>query len=887
MGSVLLLSLAGRPAAAQESAVPLPSVSAGVKAGDVVIDGHIDEEAWQAVPIATGFVQQTPVEGAPATIRTEARTMFDGSAVYVSARMWDPEPSTIARQLVRRDERGQYDDFMVAFDTNLDLRTGYLFAVSAANVQLDMYLYDDGELDGSWDAVWTSAVQMLEDGWSVEMRIPLSQMRYAASPEPQTWGVEYVRHKFSTTEETQFALISQLQSGRVSQFGRLENVVIPRASTRLEVRPYLLSRAESSPKVAGNPFEDGSGFGGRAGFDLRYGIGAQFNLDATINPDFGQVEADPAVINLTAFETFFPERRPFFVEDARIFDFRLSGRSFLFYSRRIGRAPSGRAPDGATFVDEPEAATILGAAKLTGRTSNGLSVGVLTALTQKEEGEAFFQQTDTRARFTVEPRTGFGVVRLQQEFNGGASTVGAIATAMHRGLPEDGSFNFLTSSAFNAGLDWQHQWADREWSFQGYVAGSHIRGDEEALLRVQRSSNHYYQRPDATRLELDPTRTTMSGLDWRATLSRERGRHWTGAVWAAQVTPGFETNDLGFSNRQEVLDGGARIQYQEIQPGRVLRNYRVSAFTFHNWSHEALDGSWSDAHVRGFVRLGADAQFLNYWSVEGSVDYRPPLTNRTATRGGPLIREPASRGFDIGFSTDPRTSFSFGPRVEYAAGTNGSGDELSFGFEAEYRPSPRVEVGLTPIFGRSTNPAQYVTSIADAAYVETFGRRYIFGYLERSELSVETRIDVALNPRLSLQVYAQPLLSAGDYTSYRQLVRAMSFDFDDFREGTPAGSGCSAGRTCREGDTRYFDFDGDGVADASTRERDFNVRSLIGNAVLRWEYRPGSTLFLVWQRQQSDRIVQGDFSFRRDVDALLGADAYNVVMLKLNYWFGV
>ncbi|MFT5142986.1 MAG: hypothetical protein ACI84D_001606 [Thalassolituus oleivorans] len=899
---VILLGVTTFAHARQTAETGVPTARASSLQGDITIDGRLNDAGWEGVEIATGFVQQLPVEGDPATIKTEARVVFDGQAVYVSARMYDPDPSSIAKQMVRRDESGQFDDFVVGFDTNLDLRTGYLFRVSAANVQWDAYMFDDGELDTSWNAVWTSAIHIDEEGWSVEMRIPLSQMRYVASDAPQTWGVDYVRHKKSTNEETQFALISQLQKGRVSQFGRLENVLIQRAARRIEVRPYVLSRAATGPAEEGNPFQDGSDFGSQVGFDFRYGLGAQFNLDATFNPDFGQVEADPAVINLTGFETFFPEQRPFFVEDARIFDFRLSGRSYLFYSRRIGREPSGRAPDGAEFFEKPEAASIQAAAKLTGRTSKGLSVGVLTALTQRETGNALFTSDPTgletnypatTSAFTVEPRTGFGVVRLRQDFNGGASTVGFIGTAAKRDLPEDGAFDFLTSTALNAGIDWEHQWADREWSFNGYAAGSRVSGDEEALVRIQRSSNHYFQRPDATRLDLDSTRTDLSGLDWRMTLERQRGKHWTGSVWAAQVTPGFEINDLGFSNTLERLDGGMRVTYKEIDPGQVLRNYSVSFFSFHNWMHEALDGplfgkSWSDAHVSGSATLRSEVEFLNYWRIESSISLKPELTSRTQARGGPLLRMPGSQSYEVTVESDARKLFSIEPSIDYEVAGQDSGDQLKLSIGAKYRPSPRVEIGLEPEWTRSNTGAQYVTSLADESFESTFGRRYIFGVLERQEFGLEARVSVTLNPRLSLQIFAQPLLSAGNYVDYRQLIKPMSYSFDTFEAGAATAAGCSGAGTCVDADgTRFFDFDRDGTADGSTSDRNFNVRSLIGNAVLRWEYRPGSTLFLVWQRQQSDRVAVGDFDFRRDAEALLNADAYNVLILKLNYWFGV
>ncbi len=865
---------------------------------DITVDGELTEAGWQTATPLTGFVQREPVEGIPAEEQTEVRLLFDQEALFIAARLYDSEPQAIARQLVRRDQHGQYDFFEVGLDPNLDRRTGYVFRVSAANVQRDEYLYDDHQRDEAWDAVWESAVRIDSLGWTVEMRIPLSQIRFEASSEPRPWGVNFNRQRLRTNEVSQYRLISRTQRGVVSQFATLDNVLALSASRRIEVRPYVLSSAYRGPAVEGNPFQDGSERSARVGTDLRIGIGSQFTLDATVNPDFGQVEADPAVINLTAFETFFQERRPFFVEDARVLDFSLSGmRNSLFYSRRVGRRPQGGAPSGAAAVDVPEAATILGATKLTGRTKGGLSIGALAAVTQGERGSAFFEDEDRYQSFLVEPRTEYGVVRLVQDFNDGASTIGGIATVLHRELPEDGSFDFLTRNAFSVGVDWEHQWADRSWAFVGYVAGSHVTGDSTALIGLQRRSNHYYQRPDSRWLSMDSTATSMSGIDWRMTLDRRRGEHWTGSIWAAQVSSGFEVNDLGFSNRQEVLDAGMRISYREIEPGTLFQSYHLNFFTFHNWSHDALRDafswdSWGRAHVTGSASVRADAELLNFWRVNGNVSYRPERSDRTATRGGPLMLSP--RGFEarVGFHTDRRRALSLGPNVSWERGADESESRVGMGMEMRLRPSPRVEIEVQPKWSSSSSAAQYVAAVKDPLFTSTYGTRYLFADLERTELSVETRLDVSFSPKLSLQLFAQPLLSSGDYVSYKQFLAPETFSFDTFEQGsfTDVGgqSACLGGRTCvSDSNRRYVDFDGDGLADTSFGDRSFNVRSLVGNAVLRWEYRPGSTIFLVWQRRQADRIASGDFAFRRDLDALLNAPAENTFMVKVNYWLGL
>ncbi len=606
------------------------------------------------------------------------------------------------------------------------------------------------------------------------------------------------------------------------------------------------------------------------------------------------------MINLSAFETFFPEKRPFFVEDAQVLDFTLSGRSDrLFYSRRVGRDPHGGASSDFDYEDVPGQTTILSAAKLTGRTTSGLSVGVLAALTGKETGSAFDATNDVTERFTVEPRSQYGVARVQQDFRKGATQVGAIVTGLNRELPPDGTFGFLPSNAYSFGVDFEHSWGgpgSRDWAFQGYAAGSRVEGSEEALLRIQRSSNHYFQRPDATRFAIDSTATSMSGVAWRVQFERRSARHWTGGVWLAESTPGFEINDLGFSRSSERFDGGARISYREIRPGSLFRSYRINFFTFHNWRHEALDdafslSSWSRARKSGSFVLSTDFTLLNYWSVNLRGSFAPRTLSDGATRGGPLMTDPAGASVNLTVRTDRRAPLFLEPKLEYRTQAQDAGHEFETGMKVTIRPAPSWELQIEPQFTSQRTAAQYVTGTDDPTYTATYGRRYVFGDLERRSFSVQTRVDVAFTPLLTLQLFAQPLISSGNYVTYKQLAQAETFDFDTFEEGTVATvndeTTCTGGRSCLDGETRFLDFDGDGDADISFGERDFNIRSLRLNAVLRWEYRPGSTVFLVWQQSRRQQLVDGSFDLGRDFSDLFRLDSDNTFILKFNYWIGL
>jgi len=868
--------------------------------GSISIDGRLDEAEWSTAPVIGGFVQGEPFEGRTPTEPTEVRILFDDGSLYVAARMYESDPSVIRDQLVRRDEGGAFDSFSISLDPNRDGLTGYRFLISAAGAESDSFLFGDVQEDEDWDAIWDSAVQQDALGWTAELRIPLSQIRYEARPGEQTWGINLTRRRLESNETDYFSLESRTVRGNVSQFGTIDGIVVASASRRLEVTPFAVSQVQTAPAEPGNPLFDGSEFEPRFGADLSVGIGSAFSLDATFTPDFGQVEVDPEVINLTAFETFFPEKRPFFVRDARVFDFggnRGGGRGkSLFFSRRIGREPSGTRPAGADFVDRPSQTTILGAAKLTGRTSGGLSVGVLAAVTGRETGTAFFAEGDSIGSYTAEPQGRYGVLRLQQDFRDGGSKIGVITTALQRRLPEDGAFDFLPSSAYTFGVDFEHQWGGRrarDWRLWGFFSSSLVKGSTDALLRIQQSPTHFFQRPDADYLSVDSTATSLFGSDWRLQLERQGTEHWSWSMWIGQQSPGFEINDLGFLTSGERLDIGTRVQYREIRPGKVFRNYNLNFFTFHNFRQSLIEDGISGAnlarsHKSGAFWLSGNFTFLNNWDIRPRVSYSPQSQSDTQTRGGPLMTDPASLNLRLSMNTDRRSGFWIEPSVGYERLYAGRGSRLETALGFNIRPSSNWELEFGPRYTSARDGAQYVATSGALFYEPTFGSRYLFGDLNRKSIAMETRLNVTFSPDVSLQLFLQPLVSSGDYLTYRQLARSESFDFIDFAEGTSVDQGgtvsCQGGQTCTIDDTRYFDFDGDGTSDFSTSDRDFNIRSLRGNAVFRWEYRPGSQIFLVWQHSRRDRLDVGNLDFGRDFDGLFTAPAENVFILKVSQY---
>jgi hypothetical protein len=874
---LVVLSTAGA-AAAQSGPPPAAELRAGRTSRPPLIDGRLTDEVWGEVEPASTFVQRDPEEGAPATERTEVRFLYDDEALYVGARLFDAEAHLIARRLSRRDNSADADLLSVYLDPMHDRLTGAVFRVSASNVQQDSVLYNDSWQDGSWDAVWNSEVTVDDNGWSVEMRIPLSQLRFPPG-ERHTWGVNIERFIRRKNEYAWLRMVPKNESGIASKMVELTGLDGIRPRRNLELLPYTAARAEFiKPGRPGNPFNDGSRAFGAGGVDVKWAVTSNLRLNATANPDFGQVEVDPAVVNLTAFETFFDEKRPFFLEGSQIFtNFGYTGSNnywgfntsepSMFYSRRIGRAPQLSAT--ADFVDTPTATTILGAAKLTGKTANGWSVGVLEAITDREMART--HATAARGSAAVEPFTNYFVGRLQRDF-GQRAGAGFLFTGVNRRLDTAAFKDALADQSYMFGTD-GHLFLDRSrgWVLTGKVAVSHVTGTTAFLQRLQRAPQRYYQRPDATHVELDPSRTALSGVNHRLVLNRNYGTWFVNAqLWGN--SPGFENNDLGFLGTGD--RGGAHAVYyrRDNRITALTRQWQWWVAKWWTWNYaRELQGNGYNGHI--------GAQFLNYWNLNFNGGWRHETLDDRLTRGGPSAASPALWFWNVNGGTDSRKALSFSGNANYTS-TDEGGWQWNGGVSLNIKPSPKVTISTGPSWNRNHFLGQYVRTVADPTATHTFGSRYVFGLLEQSQLTMTSRVSLILTPRVSVQVFAQPLLAVGDYTGFKELARRGTFDFLHY----------GAGQLAFDDTARRYTVDPDGANGAaapfSFDNPDFNLKSLRVNAVFRWELRPGSTFYAVWTRQQQDTAHPGIFAPGRDAAAMLRAPGDDVVLVKMAYWIG-
>ncbi|NUO62896.1 MAG: carbohydrate binding family 9 domain-containing protein [Gemmatimonadaceae bacterium] len=913
----LLASPLALPAQGNTSVHPTPPPVADAvrREGIVTIDGKLDDAAWSRATPITDFRQSQPNDGAKPSLRTEVRILFDDEALYIGARMVDPQGAAAVRApLARRDQlldangnNGSFnslttDKLIVELDPYHNHIDDVWFEVNPAGVRGDQF---NG--DPAWDPIWEAASQIDAQGWTAEMRIPYSQLRFSRDT-AQTWGMQIWRYADRINEQDMWSYRARNESGGPAFWGHLQGITIANRPRQLEVLPYVVSRGQFRYAAPSDPYHTKSDMGLNAGADIKYLLTSNLTLDATINPDFGQVEVDPASLNLSAFETYYDEKRPFFVAGQNAFSFggmscffcdNVSGLG-VFYTRRIGRPPQlndyvrGQAGNDG-FADTPDNATILGAAKITGRTNSGFTVGLLDAVTNRETAHYVTTAGGPELSQQVEPLTNYFVGRVKKEFRQGATTVGTIVTSTTRSLDDSVSTNLLRRQATAVGLDWSHAWNHRTYRWRGNAVVSDVRGSTESIDLTQRSSAHYFQRPDRRvtsdglfDVAYDPNATSLQGYGFYTRLAKENG-DWLWETAQNWRSPGFETNDLSFLDRADYKWMNANVGRQWVKPRRWYRNIFTTVGFQQEFNYDGLRSN-EDAHAYYGM------EFPNYWNLRTFYIRYFANDDASLTRGGPAVKR---TGYDFGHfqvSTDARRRAVFDVTLQGTRGIDAPTRSFTFSPGMALKPAANIFVELSPAYDDSESDAQYVTTAADPSATLFNGNRYVFGFIRTKTVVLETRVNWTFRPDITLQLYAQPFVATGDYSSFREFAaprtaRKLVYGQDigticEKRDATGAVTGYGVNPGLAGIDCSKWDPSRAGAFPIQFDNPDFTYRSLRGTAVLRWEYRPGSTMFFVWTQQRSGVDPFGDFQFHRDYSGLFHDRPDNVFLVKATYWIG-
>ena len=819
----------------------------------VKVDGELDDFCWEKGVWSGGFVQQQPLQAQAPSQETEVCILYDSDNLYIGMKCYDNEPEKIRSILSRRDEISG-DIAGVAFDSYADKRTAFEFDVSAAGQKLDVMHLGASELDYNWDAVWDGKAVVKDSVWTVEMRIPFNQLRFADAEE-QVWGMHIWRWIDRNMEEDQWKLVPVDAPAMVYLFGELRGIEGINSKRKMELLPY--ASAKYSPNTELENKTDLS-----FGLDGKVGLSSDFTLDYTINPDFGQIEADPSVLSLSSYEVFYDEKRPFFLEGNNVLDFSM-GRDLLFYSRRIGRAPvyTPDLQDGET-MSMPDNTSIISALKVTGKNKKGLSLGVVQSFTSKEEATIYSDNGEEK--LSVEPFSSYFVGRVKQDFNKGNTVLGGIITSSLRSVNDD-HLDFVPTSALVGGLDFQHNWKKRKYFFDMKSFFSRVGGSEEAITELQLASQHYFQRPDADHLTFDPDKTSLVGHGGQLMGGKRSGKFRAIGTFSWR-SPGVDLNDLGYLYQADYLEGIAELKYQVNKPVGILRDYYVNLTQKHDWDYGG-ETTKEEFELHTFTR------FTNLWRIHAFLEHDYNLYDTRELRGGPkLYKDPTWEGRLFLQSNNAKNILlAGGPHFIWSV------DDISkrniYTFYIRWQINDRISINSQTDYEILTDLHQYVRKLN----LSDNSAGYLVGQLDRKTISTTLRLEYFITPEFSLQYYANPYASVGQYSNFR---RVNEGDNKNLNERYFKAQSIQL-------ENNVYSMTDEQSEEYSFSNPNFDYQELRSNLVARWEFRPGSTLYLVWNSNKYLYERNNNDSVTKSYGDLFGLKSSNVFMVKFNYWFSL
>jgi hypothetical protein len=827
-----------------------------------VIDGKLNDGCWKAGEWAGEYVQWIPNEGAKPSQPTQLKILYDDKNMYVAIRAFDSVPEKILRRPGKRDETVG-DVVGVCFDSYHDHRTGFEFDVSAAGQKIDLLLTNPMEADFNWNAVWYVKTAKEDSAWTAEFRIPLSQLRYSKDS-VQVWGLHSWRWIDRLREESDWEPQTNTGAGMLYLFGELHGIKGLPKSRRFELMPYTLGKVNTFRKEQNNPFADkGRQWFGNAGLDAKIGLASNFTVDLTVNPDFGQVESDPSVMNLSAFETFYEEKRPFFLEGSNIFSFDFDNSS-LFYSRRIGHAPLyNPSLDNSEFIHRPDNTTILGAAKLSGKNAKGFSIGVLQSLTATE-----FAKIDSlgkRKKVKVEPLTNYALVRIQQDYKQGNTVLGGILTSTNRFI-NTAQLKFMNHNAYTGGIDLLHQWKDKKYYLDAKLVGSNITGSRDAMINLQRSSAHYYQRPDISYVDLDSTTTQLSGYGGDVKIGKGSKGLWRYNTEITWRSPGFDLNDMGYMQMADVIKQKNNVYYFMNKPVSIFRTYNASLTETNSWD-------FGLRYLSSSATLGVYLEFLNKWAVNTTVRYTTQSLDTRILRGGSAMLLPSSWYRRLYIKTDGSKRVYFSFNTDLTTSANNSARNYSLEPYVQFTPTKTINLSASFNYSDNRNDLQYITAVT-----ANNERKYILGRIDQQTMEITFRVDFIITPELSIQYYGSPFATVGKYSEFKRVSDPDANNYyNRFVEL----------KSELNGNTYQVSENNSTLVDYKFGNPNFDFSQFRSNLVFRWEYRPGSQINLVWSQDRTAYLQPGSQRLNEGMRRINGTFPNNIFLIKFNYWFSI
>ena len=825
-----------------------------------VVDGKLDDACWKTGEWSGNYTQWIPNEGAKPSQPTQLKILYDDKNIYVAIRAFDSVPEKISRKAGRRDDFTG-DMAGITLDSYHDHRTGFEFDVSAAGQKIDLLLTNPQNTDMNWNAIWSVKTAKEDSAWTAEFEIPLSQLRYS-NDSVQVWGLHAWRWIERLQQESDWELQTSTSPGILYLFGELQGIKGLPKSRRIEIMPYVSGKFNTFKAEPKNPFGDkGRNWAGNIGLDAKIGLASNFTVDLTVNPDFGQVESDPSVMNLSAFETFYDEKRPFFLEGKNIFSFDFDNSS-LFYSRRIGHTPSFYPSlDNNEFMKYPDNTSILGAAKVSGKTSKGLSIGILQSLTASED--ARIDSLGKRKNINVEPITNYSVFRVQQDFHQGNTVLGGIFTSTNRFINTP-QLKFMNRNAYTGGIDFLHQWHDKEYYLDAKLVASSITGSREAMTNLQQSSARYYQRPDIQYARLDTTSNRLSGYGGDVKIgkgSKGLWRYSTELIWRS---PGLDLNDMGFMQMADVIKQKNSVYCFVNKQVSMFRTYNFTLSETNNWDF-GLNYLSSNANLNGYF------EFLNKWALSTTVSYTTQALDTRILRGGSAMLLPEIWDQSLYVKTDPSAKICFELNTELSTSGCRSAQYYSVQPSLKYTPINTLKLSASFNYSGNRNDLQYITTTGS-----NNGQRYILGKIDQKTLGITFRVDYNITPELSIQYYGSPYATVGKYSNFKRVTNYRANNYPDRFAGLTSTLNSSNTYEVSENNNNY-----------TFSNPDFNFSQFRSNLVFRWEYRPGSQFYLVWSQDRTEFSQLGSQSLKDGMSGIKGIFPNNILLAKFNYWFSI